>query len=275
MRSGGTARWLDGLIAAGLIVLALAHPVSAADELVLYGAGSLRDAMTQIGREFQQRGGLPVRMEFGPSSMMRERIEAREKADLFASADMANPVRLERQGQALAVAMFARNTLCAFSTARVGVTPRGLLDTLLDPTIKIGTATPGADPLGDYTWQMFKKANALKAGVEGELSGKAMPLIGGGIPAAAGQDPVAAALNERTVDVFLAYCSARSRLESQVANLTTTPLPESLRVGPEYGIALMKNARPHAAGLMLYILSTEGQATLARFGFTPVGLPAP
>jgi len=107
------------------------------------------------------------------------------------------------------------------------------------------------------------------------LTGKARVLIGGGIRVPDGQDPVAAALNERTVDVFLAYCSARARLEPQVASLTTTTLPENLRVGPEYGIALMKNARPYAAGLMLYLLSTNGQATLARFGFTPVGLPSP
>ena len=269
-------RRLGGLVMAAFTLLAAtAGPVAAADEVVLYGAGSLREAMTQIGRDFQQRGGPPVRMEFGPSGMMRERIEAREKVDLFASADMGHPLRLERQGQAVAVAMFARNTVCAFSTTRVGVTTAGLLDTLLDPAIKLGTSAPNSDPLGDYTWQMFKKAEAVKEGSEAVLTGKARVLIGGGLPAPAGQDPVAAALNERTVDVFLAYCSARARLDRQVAGLTAATLPESLRVGPEYGIALMKNARPYAAGLMLYILSTGGQATLARYGFTPVGLPAP
>src|SRR4030095_9080683 len=35
------------------------------------------------------------------------------------------------------------------------------------------------------------------------------------------------------------------------------------------------DARPTAAGFMLSPLSTGGQATLARFGFTPVGLPSP
>lgn len=267
---------LGGLMLAGFaLLMTTAGSAVAADELVLYGAGSLREAMTQIGREFQQRGGPAVRMEFGPSAMMRERIEAREKVDLFASADMGHPLRLERQGYAIAVAMFARNTLCAFSTSRIGATTAGLLDTLLDPNVKLGTSAPNSDPLGDYTWQMFKKAEALKAGSEAVLTGKARALIGSGMRVPDGQDPVAAALNERTVDVFLAYCSARGRLDRQVAGLTVTALPESLRVGPEYGIALMKNARPYAAGLMLYLLSTGGQATLERFGFTPVGLPAP
>src|SRR5262245_1160306 len=267
---------LSGFVVAAFTLLTTtAGPVIAADELVLYGAGRLRDAMTQIGRDFQQRGGPPVRMEFGPSGMMRERIEAREKVDLFASADMSHPLRLEKQGQAVAVAMFARNTVCAFSTSRVGVTTAGLLDALLDPNLKLGTSAPNSDPLGDYTWQMFKKAEAVKAGSEAVPPGKARVLIRSGMRVPDGQDPVAAALNERTVDVFLAYCSARARLEPQVASLTATTLPENLRVGPEYGIALMKNARPYAAGLMLYLLSTNGQATLARFGFTPVGLPSP
>ena len=268
-----TPRRLAWLAAA--ILTLLPGPVLAADDLVLYGAGSLREAMTQIARDFQQRGGAPLRLEFGPSGMMRERIEAREKVDLFASADMGHPLRLEKQGQAIAVAMFARNTLCAFSTTRVGPTSGGLLDTLLDPAVKLGTSAPRTDPLGDYTWQMFKRAEAVKAGSEAVLAGKARVLIGGTIQAPGDQDLVASALNERTIDVFLAYCSARARLEPQVAGLTVTPLPESLRVGPEYGIALMKNARPYAAGFMVYLLSTRGQATLARFGFTPVGLPSP
>jgi molybdate transport system substrate-binding protein len=264
------------IVAAALVLLATpTGPAVAADEIVLYGAGSLREAMTQIGRDFQQRGGPPVRMEFGPSGMMRERIEARERVDLFASADMSHPLRLEKQGQAVIVAMFARNTVCAFSTSRVGLTTAGLLDTLLDPTVKLGTSAPNSDPLGDYTWQMFKKAEAVKAGSDAVLTGKARVLIGSGMRIPEGQDPVAAALNERTVDVFLAYCSARARLDRQVARLTVTTLPETLRVGPEYGIALLKGARPYAAGLMLYILSTGGQATLERFGFTPVGAPAP
>ena len=38
--------------------------------------------------------------------------------------------------------------------------------------------------------------------------------------------------------------------------------------------SLLKEAQPAATGLMLYILSVEGQATLEQFGFRPVGLPS-
>ena len=39
--------------------------------------------------------------------------------------------------------------------------------------------------------------------------------------------------------------------------------------------ALIKGARPTAADLILYILSVDGQRTLARHGFAAVGLPTP
>lgn len=258
---------------AGAVLAVAATGIASAQDLVLFGAGSLREAMTQITRDFQAKTGTSVRVEFGPSGVMRERIEKGERVDVFTSADMGHPLRLEQQGQAIAVAMFARNAVCAFSTARVGLTSAGLLDTLLDPNIRLGTDALGTDPLGDYTWQMFKRADSVKPGSSATLASKARVLIGGPTQPPAGQDLVAAALNDRTVDVFLAYCSGRSRLEGQVTGLTVTALPDSLRVGPEYGVALLAGARQQATGLVLYILSPAGQATLARHGFVPVALP--
>ena len=85
--------WLAGVA----LAIAAAGP-AAAEDLVLFGAGSLREAMTQIAREFQARTGVAVRTEFGPSGVMRERIEKGERVDVFTSADMGHPLRLERQG---------------------------------------------------------------------------------------------------------------------------------------------------------------------------------
>lgn len=260
-------------------VLALANAMTtagaaAADELVLYGAGSLREAMSQIAQDFYARSGHTVKTAFGPSGVMRERIEQGDRVDVFTSADMGHPLRLAREGRATGVAMFARNAVCAFAPRRVPLTTAGLLDTLLDPAIKVGTAEPMSDPLGDYTWEIFKRADAVKPGSFATLTGKVRVLIGGPSQPPAGQDVVATALKDDTVDVFLAYCSGRARLESQVAGLTMTALPAALRVGPEYGVALLSGARPAAASLVLYILSPAGQTTLAGHGFAPIGMPS-
>ena len=65
---------------AGLWLCALALCIAScaaaeAGDLVLYGAGSLKGAVTEIAAQFDQRFGTTTRVSFGPSGMMRERIE--------------------------------------------------------------------------------------------------------------------------------------------------------------------------------------------------------
>jgi ABC-type molybdate transport system substrate-binding protein len=50
--------------------------------VVLYAAGSLRAAMTEVGEAYAQRSGVPVKGEFGASGLMRERIEKGEPAEM-------------------------------------------------------------------------------------------------------------------------------------------------------------------------------------------------
>jgi molybdate transport system substrate-binding protein len=73
--------------------------------------------------------------------------------------------------------------------------------------------------------------------------------------------------------MVLGYCtSGRLRL-SQMPELQVVQIPPALRVGPEYGLAVLKDAAPKADDLALFILSPEGQRILAGYGFNPVGLP--
>ena len=246
------------------------------EELVLFGAGSLREVMTQIAADYQARHGTMVRTEFGPSGLMRERIERGERVDLFASADMGHPLKLREQGRATTVAMFTRNTLCAVATPHVGLTTANFLDKLLDPGVKLGTSTPRADPSGDYTWAMFRLTDTLRPGSFAVLDTKAQQIVGGALPSAPGSspDPTITALRDGVVDVALGYCTSAQLRLRQLPILHIVDIPDTLRVGPEYGLALLKDAQPAAAGLMLYILSVDGQATLEKFGFRPVGLPS-
>jgi molybdate transport system substrate-binding protein len=65
----------------------------------------------------------------------------------------------------------------------------------------------------------------------------------------------------------------RDRFAKLLPTARMTPFPPRLQVGPEYGLAVLKNGDPLAAELALYLLSPKGQAILARSGFTPVSLP--
>jgi hypothetical protein len=59
---------------------------------------------------------------------------------------MKHPKSLEAKGLGGPVAMFARNKLCVLAQDQIEVTPETLLDSLLDPAIRVGTSTPKAGP---------------------------------------------------------------------------------------------------------------------------------
>ena len=260
-------------VAATFVILAT---TAQAEELTLYGAGSLREAMTEITGAFGELHGVAVKADFGPSGLMRERIEKGDKVDVFTSADMGHPLKLRADGRATHVAMFTRNTLCAVAKPAVGLNTENFLARLLDPAVKIGTSTPKADPAGDYTWAMFQIADTIKPGSYAVLDAKAQQIVGG--PATnidpGGRDPTIAALADGRVDLAIGYCtSARLRL-AQMPGLAVVEVPAGLRVGPEYGLAVLKGAGPKADDLAFFILAPEGQRILAKYGFNPVGLPA-
>jgi ABC-type molybdate transport system substrate-binding protein len=52
-------------------------------------------------------------------------------------------------------------------------------------------------------------------------------------------------------------------------------VPQQIAAGPEYGLAILKDADPRAEDLALYMLSPEAQQIFAKHGFAPIGLPTP
>lgn len=254
-----------------------AIPVSTAraEELVLYGAGSLRAAMTAIAADYAKATGNSVRTAFGPSGLMRDRIEAGEAVDLFTSADMGHALTLRKDGRAAAVAMFTRNRLCAFAKPDARLEPASFAERLLDPSVRIGTSTPKADPGGDYTWEMFQRIGQHHPGAFATLDAKARKIVGGSTAAdPSDPDPIASAFARGDITVMIAYCSGAEQRRQATPDLQVVPVPPPYATGPEYGLAITSLQKPAAVGLMLAILSPEGQATLARFGFDPVGLPS-
>jgi len=245
------------------------------EELRVLGAGSLREVIAEIGERYKDATGTTINVEFGPSGLLRERIEKGERADLFASADMGHPLKLLRDGRATRAAMFTRNTLCGVALPKVGLSAENFVDRLLDPAVKVGTSTPKADPAGDYTWAMFRRADALRPGSFEMLSGKAQQIVGGPSNSAPidGKDPAVAALAEGRVDVVIGYCTSAKLRLTQMPELQVVDVPREIATGPEYGLAVLSAAAPQTEDFALFILSPDGQRILSGYGFAPVGLP--
>ncbi len=256
-----------------LIGLLLAPSLARADdELQLYAAGSLTAAMAAMLSESglpQDRIAAPV---FGPSGVLRERIEAGASADVLASADMGQARRLAA-ARGLSVIMFTRNSLCAIGRAELHLTAANVLDRMLDPTVKLGTSTPGADPGGDYAWAVFARAEALHPGAKAGLEAKALKLVGGADskPLVPGKGQVQGVFLTHAADMMLGYCSGAAAILKDVPGLESIPLPRELTVGPAYGMVVLTD-HPLATRFALFVMSEKGQAILARYGFRPVGV---
>ncbi|HIK06644.1 MAG TPA: molybdate ABC transporter substrate-binding protein [Trichormus sp. M33_DOE_039] len=248
--------------------------------VTLYGAGSLRNSLTEVAQAFTTEYGITVNTYFGPSGLTREKIEQEilttgKSADVFASADLGNSQQLFQQGLSNPVQNFTSNRMVAIVNPRLtGVTSDNLLDFFLDTNIKVGTSTPLADPSGDYTWQIFDKADAIKPGSSQILKSQALQLVGGNPsapPVPTGENNLVYFLKTNPLaDIFLAYyTSGKSAQELEAGkDLQIVELPNYLATKADYGLTVLKNADPDGEKLAAYILSPKGQAILTKYGFS-------
>lgn len=271
MTHGGLGRRLVLAMGLGLAQGAGAQPASA--ELVVYAAGSLRAALTEIGRRYEAlpEGG-KVRFVFGASGLLKDRLVTGETADVFASANMEHPQALSTAGKAGGVQRFARNRLCLLARPEARVTADRLLDRLLDPAVRVGTSTPRADPSGDYTWEMFRRVAARGgsyATAYETLDRKALKLTGGpdSPPPPAGRSVYGALLEAGQADVFVTYCTNAVQAQREVPMLQRHELPDDVNVAADYGVVRLAASGPAAQRFVDLLLGAEGQAILQRTGF--------
>lgn len=261
---------------ATLLCLLLLPLPGRAETLAVVGAGSLEPAFSDLLRRFPAGADTLAPPVFGPSGLMREKITAGMPADLFASADMTQARVLQAGHPERMVLNFTRNTLCAVAWSTIGLTSATMLERLLDPTIRVATSTPGADPGGDYAWAMFARAEAVKPGAKAMLEAKALKLVGGGdktpllVP---GKGAVEGVFLANKADVMLGYCSGAAALLAAVPGLVSVALPPELSVGAAYGMVLL-NAKPATLRLAAFVMSEAGQSVLRAHGFDAVGVGA-
>jgi molybdate transport system substrate-binding protein len=135
------------------LVLGLAVPV-AAEEVVIYAAVSLTDALKEVAQGFEAQTGHKVVFSLGASNDLARQIKAGAPADVFFSADEAQMDSLQADGLVRAAERLnvLSNVLVVVapnsSTARMSL-PADLL------TVKhLALADPQAVPAGVYarTW---------------------------------------------------------------------------------------------------------------------------
>ncbi|MBO0765555.1 MAG: molybdate ABC transporter substrate-binding protein [Hyphomicrobiaceae bacterium] len=256
------------LVCAFLMFSTFAH----AETTSLYAAGSLKAALTEVVEAFEnsKAGNVPVETTFGPSGLLRERIEKGEAAHVFASADTNHPRRLADQGRSTGeVRIFVRNRLCALVRPGFSVASERLLDMMLDPQVRLGISTPKADPSGDYAFALFAKADKSRPGARAALESRALQLTGGPTSEKAPPDrnQYAWILEGGKADLFLTYCTNAILAKKELPTLRVVQLPADLNVSADYGMIVLKDAPAVASELAQFVLGEQGQAILTKYGF--------
>jgi molybdate transport system substrate-binding protein len=258
------------------MMVALAASSASAAEIRVMAAGSLRDVFAAVFADYTKQYGASFSPVWGPSGVLRERLQKGEAFDIFASDGLPHAQVLTEVGVSGPSVLFVRNALCIVTDASRQFDTGNLIETLLKPEIRIGTSTPVSDPAGDYTWEMFHKMDALRPGAFETLSRKAQQLDGNATTAAPvnGRPRMLVALDDHEIDLFISYCSGARAIVKASSKYKSVGLPPELAVGAEYGLTVSRKATPYAAGFAMYLLSPQGQSSLQSFGFIPVALPA-
>ncbi|WP_310607939.1 substrate-binding domain-containing protein [Buttiauxella brennerae] len=233
--------------------------------LPIMAAGSLRLAFTPLLKQFTQLTGIEVITQYGPAGLLKERIEAGEPCALFASANREHPQHLLANGRATQTHTFSWNQLC-LTTQKKG----DWLALLSDPSLRIGTSTPGCDPSGDYTWALFEKLEQLQPGLGQQLRERAIALVGGRDTLSVPPGELASAwiLRQNYADVFVGYAHYGKALVQQ-PDIRSVTLPAEHNILCEYQLAVLEES-PETTTLVTFILGQAGQAFLTEAGFLPL-----
>jgi molybdate transport system substrate-binding protein len=237
---------------------------AAAETLTVFAAASLTSAFQIIGRDFEAANpGTSLAFNFAGSQQLAQQIAQGAPADVFASANTAQMNVVIQSGQVIsgAARTFARNRLVVIYPQ---ANPAGLakLQDLARPGLKLILADKSV-PVGAYAMDFLAKASKSP-----DFTPTFSPTVLANVVSY--ENDVKAVLSKVALgeaDAGIVYTTdAASDTSNAVGRLD---IPDPLNTLATYPIAAIKGSpNAHlAAKFVDYVLSTAGQAVLAKFGF--------
>jgi molybdate transport system substrate-binding protein len=245
------------------LLAACAFPAAPPQTLTVFAAAALTDAFVEIGQDFEAaHPGLTVALNFGGSQNLRTQLEQGAVADVFASANQKEMAAAVAGGLVISGTerVFVTNQLVVILPADNPGRVEQLGD-LARPGLRLVLAADEV-PAGDYSRQVL--AN-LETQFGAEFKARSLANV------ASNEDNVrqiVAKVRLGEADAGIVYGSDAVA----VPDLRTIAIPAEFNVIARYPIAALARA-PHpdlAAVFVDYVLSSAGQATLKKWGFTPV-----
>ena len=253
---GRGRRWLLSALC-GLSFWLTAGPATAQD-LLLFGAASLQDAVNAVIEEYQTQGGGQVSASYASSSTLARQIEQGAPADIYISA---NPEWMDYLEQRGLLRDGSRRDL--LSNGLVLVAPLGS-----DTTIEIAPGFDLAGALGDGRLAMGDPDH-VPAGIYGQAALESLGVWDAVAPHVARADNVRAALalvarGEAPLGVVY-----RSDALADADVKVVGAFPQDSHPPIIYPIAIVAGSEHPEAPALLELLQSEAAAGIfERFGFT-------
>jgi molybdate transport system substrate-binding protein len=247
---------------ASLVILLAALGIvraASAQEVRVAAAADLKFAMQDVATQFEKQSGTKVDVTYGSSGNFFSQLQNGAPFDLFFSADIDYPRKLEAAGFAEPGTIYeyavGRIALWTPSDAKVDVTRLGW-KTLLDPSVqKISIANPEHAPYGRAAVAALQKAGIyeqVKAKlVYGENISQAAQFVQSG--------------NAQAGIVALSLAVSPGMKDGK-----RWEIPADMHPPIEQAAIVLKNAKNKdaARAFLEFVKSESGRATLAKYGFT-------
>jgi molybdate transport system substrate-binding protein len=239
-------------------------PSAAGGELQVYAAASLKAALVKVAQAFTAANpGTTLTVSTDSSAALETKIEQGAPADVFLSADTANPQKLIDKGLASGtIAKFAGNLLTVIVPAS---NPAGITSPadLADGGVKV-IGAGDAVPITKYAAQLAANL-AKQPGYPADFAARYAANV------VSKEDNVAAVVSKVELgegDAAIVYVTD-AKTSSKVR---TIDVPAAANVPATYGgVVVRASARSDAAGRFLaWLAGPDGQAVLASFGFQPL-----
>jgi molybdate transport system substrate-binding protein len=241
-----------------VLCLLLTPLVARAQQLTVFAAASLTDAMKDVSAQWAQDGHQPLRMSFGSSSTLARQIEQGAPANVFASADekwmdylsdkklIVPETRKDLLGNDLVL------VVAADKPQHVSIGPGFDLLGLLGSNGRVATGDPAHVPVGIYAEQTLRKLGIWDAVA----------------PRLARTDDVRSALllverGEAPAGIVYATDAAASK-----AVMIAGTFPANSHDPVSYPFAVTKSGdTPDARALMIFLAGPQARAIFVQHGF--------
>jgi len=239
------------VLATSILALALAGSANA-EEVTVFAAASLTDAVQEIARAYEASSGNKVVFNPGASNDLARQIRAGAAADVFFSADSAQMDALERAGL-----VRAQDRVEVLSNVLVVIVPADSTDSLrsaadLASLRRIALADPEAVPAGVYA-----RTYLQSAGLWEKLKERVVPTLN--VRAAL------AAVESGNVEAGIVY-----RTDAAAARRVRVAFEVDREQGPRivYVLAPLASSKKAAArDFVRHLLSAEARTIYERHGF--------